>query len=268
MNKEALIHCIENYAPPCLQAEWDNSGIQIESCKEDFNHLAVMLDISQESLENALKIGADCILSHHPLAISPYFLNKNNALFNTITTLIKKDCLIYSAHTSLDSKFEGFSSWIANDFKLENVQELDTIHHFGAIGNVHKAISFDECIDILLKSMPFMQKESFRLIGNLANAKNTKIERIAFCTGSGSELYSLAQREKADIFITGDVKYHTALDAIDSINIKDAKQTLLLDVGHFSLEEEMMRRFASALASSLPIKVDFISSNNPFSIIK
>ncbi len=265
MEREKLINCIENYAPLQLQAEWDNSGIQIESNKKDFKHLAIMLDISRENLKKAQEIGADCILTHHPLSIAPYFLNKDNALFTIVSTLIKKDILLYSAHTSLDSKFNGFSSWIAQDFNLQNLQELDNTNHFGAIGNLEKAISFDECIDILLKAMPFMQKEDFRLIGALDKAKNKKIQKIAFCTGSGSDLYSLAQYENADIFITGDVKYHTALDSIDN---KDAPNTLLLDAGHFSLEEEMMRRFAHALSSSLPIKVDFISSNNPFSIIK
>ncbi len=265
MNKEKLINCIENYAPLQLQAEWDNSGIQIHSSKCEFTHLAVMLDISHENLKKALEAGADCILTHHPLALSSYFLNKDNALFDIVSKLIKNDCLLYSAHTSLDSKFNGFSSWLAEDFALSNLEELDNIHHFGAIGSLKKAISFEECVDTLLKSMPFIQKEDFRLIGNAQNVASKKIEKIAFCTGSGSKLYALAMQKKADIFITGDVKYHLALDVIEN---KDAHQTILLDAGHFSLEEEMMRRFASKLSSTLPIKVDFISSNNPFSILK
>ena len=59
----------------------------------------------------------------------------------------------------------------------------------------------------------------------------------------------------ADIFITGDVKYHTALDT----------QLCLFDVGHHSLEEEMMRRAAIHLQHVCPmLEVVFVPSASPF----
>ncbi len=80
------------------------------------------------------------------------------------------------------------------------------------------------------------------------------ISRVGYCTGSGSSLASDAFAMNADIFITGDVKYHTALDTTGSI----------IDVGHFSLEEEMMRRFALRLQEDLPdVRVTFIPAADP-----
>ena len=81
------------------------------------------------------------------------------------------------------------------------------------------------------------------------------IRRVAYCTGSGSSLLEEARAAGADIFITGDVKYHTALDT----------QLCLFDVGHHSLEEEMMRRAAIHLQHACPmLEVVFVPSASPF----
>ncbi len=264
MQKSNLIKQIEDNAPLGLQALWDFSGIQIESIREEFSHIAVMLDPTLETIEQAISLGADFILTHHPLSLSPYNLGKSDALFAIVQKLISNNVLLYSAHTSLDANFGGFSSWLASDLNLQNISELDLAEHFGVIGNLEKAISLDELYNKLLQSMPFISKNDFRLVGkNLAKEEilGLYVQRIAFCTGSGSGMYPIAREQGADIFITGDVKYHTALDISTDIS---SSSMLLLDVGHFSLEEEMMRRFSKYLESTLEIQVSFISSKNPF----
>jgi dinuclear metal center YbgI/SA1388 family protein len=65
------------------------------------------------------------------------------------------------------------------------------------------------------------------------------VRRVAYCTGSGGSLAGKAATAGADLLVTGDVKYHAALDS----------PLPMLDVGHFSLEEEMMRRFCALLES-------------------
>ncbi len=83
------------------------------------------------------------------------------------------------------------------------------------------------------------------------------VARVACCPGSGSSLLEKAEEAGANVFITGDVKYHAAQEA----------QIRVLDVGHFSLEEEMVRRFALLLEESMPeIRVSFFSSSDPFTI--
>ena len=80
------------------------------------------------------------------------------------------------------------------------------------------------------------------------------ISRLAYCTGSGSSLLREARAAGAQLFITGDVKYHTALEA----------EICLLDVGHHSLEEEMMRRMSGLLAQRLSgLNVVFVPSVSP-----
>jgi putative NIF3 family GTP cyclohydrolase 1 type 2 len=81
------------------------------------------------------------------------------------------------------------------------------------------------------------------------------ISTVAYCGGSGSTLIGNADRAGADVFITGDMKYHPAVEA----------SICVIDVGHFSLEEEMMRLFADELDKSLEgVEVKFFKGDDPF----
>lgn len=83
------------------------------------------------------------------------------------------------------------------------------------------------------------------------------IRRVAYTTGSGASLIPAAFAAGADVFICGDVKHHAAMEATG----------LVLDVGHFILEEEMMRLFATELQSDLgrEAEVRFFAGRSPFS---
>ena len=83
-----------------------------------------------------------------------------------------------------------------------------------------------------------------------------QVSRVACCPGAGGGMLPEVLRSGADVFITGDIKYHTALEA-------EAAGLRILDVGHFILEEEMMRRFAERLGRELPLPVRFFAGSDP-----
>ncbi|SKA93126.1 dinuclear metal center protein, YbgI/SA1388 family [Paucidesulfovibrio gracilis DSM 16080] len=83
------------------------------------------------------------------------------------------------------------------------------------------------------------------------------VRRVAYLPGSGASALDAALRSGADVFITGDVKYHAALDAVQA-------GLHVLDVGHFCLEEEMMRRFAGRLEQELEgVEIRFLPGVDP-----
>ncbi|MGE4291176.1 MAG: Nif3-like dinuclear metal center hexameric protein [Desulfovibrio sp.] len=87
-----------------------------------------------------------------------------------------------------------------------------------------------------------------------------QVRRVAYLPGSGASALEAALAAQADVFITGDVKYHQALDAAGA-------GLHVLDVGHFPLEEEMMRRFATELATALPgVELRFFPGRDPFAV--
>lgn len=92
----------------------------------------------------------------------------------------------------------------------------------GIIGNLEKPIILKDFFEIV------KEKLGVNVLRHNSSSLNTQIQRIAYCGGSGSFLINDAIRSKADIFITGDVKYHDFFDAQNSI--------VIADIGHFESE--------------------------------
>lgn len=83
-----------------------------------------------------------------------------------------------------------------------------------------------------------------------------EIKRIAICGGSGSFLLSQAIRQKADLFITGDFKYHEFFDA--------DKQIVIADIGHYESEQftsELIYRILTEKFVNFAVNVTKVYTN-------
>jgi dinuclear metal center YbgI/SA1388 family protein len=257
MQLAKLIDIIEQTAIPSLSAPWDKSGIQVAACNPEVRHMAVMLDATPDNILTALETGADFILAHHPLSLQPRFPDTTGTYHNILSLLFKNDLCLYSAHTSLDANPRGPAAWLADTLNLSGRDvlektgllpgETESCAGFGFVGNLPNLLSYEEfCLKLSLA----LEVKSWRGCGR----KPKLIRRVACCPGSGAEAIEIAARAGADVYITGDIKYHAALEA----------QIRVLDVGHFQLEEIMMRLFAGQLAGQAPeIKVSFLNGVDP-----
>ncbi len=250
MKPSEIITVIEKTAPPERALSWDVCGVQVAAFCEKVTHLAVLLDPTLPAIRAALAGGANFILSHHPLSMKPRFPNKADDYLTTLSLLLAHSCWLYSAHTSLDGNPHGPVRWLAKALALENIQVLEATdacgNGLGFIGDLPAYASFSAFCTSLAK---VLGKGSWQVCGPVQE----RVRRIACCPGSGSSLAHLAAEMGADVFITGDVKYHAALES----------PLCMLDVGHFCLEEEMMRQFAHELQQHLSIPVTFFPGFDP-----
>lgn len=119
---------------------------------------------------------------------------------------------------------------------------------FGEIGTLAEPMPW---ADFASKLAGLIKREAFTVSG----PQPELVTSVAYCGGSGSSLIGHAARGGADVFITGDMKYHPAVET----------PICVADVGHFSLEEEMMRRFAAELDTKLEgVDVQFFEGEDPF----
>lgn len=329
MKTADLIKKIEDTAFLCGAASWDNCGIQIPNESKEVRKLAVALDPTADTIQTAIAQGADFVLTHHPLLMKPRYLNKLDAHFSIVSSLIKNNVCLYSAHTSLDANPEGPAGWLARALDLQSCKLLSTTCSFepeaiafssaqGAVTDavrnkweklpyIHSVRNVEQMINVTynkehrstvlaqlaadLDTLPIFipstpdtgsQSLGFGTIGTLpkpvsfgifaeqlASVVNRDywvksgptpdtVSKVAYCTGSGSDFAPKAFALGADVFITGDVKYHSALDTTGCI----------LDVGHFSLEEEMMRQFALQLKAELnDIEIFFLPAQDPMRLV-
>lgn len=259
MKQEQIIAAVEKIAPLWAAASWDLSGLQIASSREKISRMAVFLDPRPAIISQALEMGSEFMVSHHPLTLKPVLPARLDAWRENLRLLLRANVALYAAHTSLDANLAGPAGWFGRKLNLRGLEVLEPIPcqnvqypqglGFGQIGDLPKPLPLAE-----------FRKEIMRLL-NIDFATicgpeaEGQIRRVACCPGSGGSMIELAQSRGAQLFITGDVKYHSALNA----------DIPVMDVGHHSLEEEMARLFAKQLEKELPgLDIVFIPSKSPF----
>ncbi|MGD8781179.1 MAG: Nif3-like dinuclear metal center hexameric protein [Ignavibacteria bacterium] len=117
-----LIKYMEDWAPPGVAWERDNTGLQIGSVKRKIKNILLSLELNKEVLNEALSKNCNFIFTHHPLIFNPIKkldLDKDEKS-QLVETIIKNDITVYSAHTNLDFTKDGVSFELANVLGLEN----------------------------------------------------------------------------------------------------------------------------------------------------
>jgi dinuclear metal center YbgI/SA1388 family protein len=257
MQLHDIINEIEKIAPLNGAASWDNSGMQLASHNDAVHILALCLDPSPAAIRCAIQLEAQLLVTHHPLLVAPRLPAVRDSFHEALSLLFRADMALYAAHTSLDVVMDGPAGWLAQELDLREMcvlepcpRQTSPLQGFGCAGTLPEPLSFDALLAELARHISL---DGASLSG-LPMERARPFRRIAYCPGSGSSLIQAAAEAGADAFITGDVKYHSALEA----------PLPLLDVGHHPLEEEMTRRFALLLRERLSgVDVHFISSTNP-----
>ena len=194
MNKYEIVRKIEEFAPLETQEKWDASGWIVELANNEVNKILFALTITDKVFEQAVTQNCDMIISHHPLFFVPLEYRKIN---------------MYCAHTNLDRAEGGTTDLIIKKLSLKKSYNDD----FVRVVELEKPISVEELKNKLLKISP-----KLRYVNNY---DAQEVQTIGFCAGSGSEFIG-----QTDAFVTGDLKFHTALDA----------KKVVFDIGHFESE--------------------------------
>jgi dinuclear metal center YbgI/SA1388 family protein len=332
MKIHEAIKILEDIVPLGLQESYDNSGLLVGESEDKVKAVLCTLDITPEVIDEAITLGANLIISHHPIIFEPITsLTGKNANERAILKAIRNNIAIYAAHTNLDNSSKGLNRMICEKLGLINYEILSPMEGYlfklvtfvpenhalklrealfragaGHIGN-YDSCSFNQSgkgtfragensnpfigekgklytedetrietivpkdriskvVDELKRSHPYeevaydiypltnrfaeaglgmigemndeMQLNDFlellkgvfglpviRYAGNIQK----QIKRVSVCGGSGIFLLNMAIHQKADAFLTGDIKYHQFFEAEDKI--------LVCDIGHYESEQ-------------------------------
>ena len=209
MNKYEIVKRIEDFAPLEMQEAWDSSGWVIDLPDAEVSKVLFALTVTDDVVEQAYKNGCNLIISHHPLFFVPLKYQGIN---------------IYCAHTNLDKTLGGTTDTLIKSLHLKS-----RIHNdFVRIVELENEMSVEF---LKLKLLPI--SPHLRIVNN---KKVKTIKTIGFCAGSGSEFIS---ETPCDAFVTGDLKYHTAVEA----------DKVIYDIGHFEseiLSVELLKQLSDA----------------------
>ena len=125
MKTRDIVNIIESFADPGIQESWDNSGLIIGDPGSEVSGVLLCLDVTEAILDEAIEIGYNMIVSHHPPVFSGLKrFSGRDPVGRLVTKAIKNDLIIYSAHTNLDQVQDGVSGRIASKLGLVDTKIL------------------------------------------------------------------------------------------------------------------------------------------------
>ena len=232
---------LDSISPFECQEKWDNSGLIVGSFNDKVKNVYISLDLDLKMIKNIKP--KSLIITHHPLIFSP--LKKiNNDSYSTkiLKKLIKKDICLISTHTNIDKSH-------LNMYVGREILGLDFVKVDDFILKAQ--------VDMSLKELQKFVKEKLN-IKVLRTVKSKKhIKTISLTTGAGM---SLLPYINTDCFLTGDIKYHEAMEAI-------ARDITLLDIGHYESEIHFVTLLDGLIKNYLKNndkKAIIMASQNPF----
>ena len=258
MKIKEIIAALERFAPLPLQDGFDNAGLQIGLTDAEATGALLCLDVTEAVIDEAIMLGYNLIVSHHPLIFRGYkSITGKDYVEQCIMKAIKNDIVIYSAHTNLDNAPEGVNFKIAEKIGLKNVQVLEVKEQScceemagaGVIGELDMPEGETEFLKRIKKTFEVGCIKHNKLTGR-------EVQRVAICGGAGAFLMPLAIRQQADVFITGEIKYHDYFGHDGEI--------LLAEIGHYESEQytkEIFQTIIREMFPGLPVQATRVNTN-------
>ena len=249
------MNALERFAPLPLQDGFDNAGLQIGLTEVEATGALLCLDVTEAVVDEAIALGFNLIVSHHPLLFHGLkHISGATYVERCALKAIKNDIVIYSAHTNLDNAPGGVNYKIAekiglHDVKILQPKELESTAGSGVIGMLDEPETELEFLKRIKKTFEVECLRHNKLTGRF-------IQKVALCGGAGSFLMPDAQRQGADVFITGEIKYHEFFDY--------DKGMLVAEIGHYESEQytkELLANIISENFPSLEIEITKINTN-------
>ncbi len=241
MNVNSIINLLNNEIKLKTHESWDNSGLQIGSIESNINKIMLTLDLSLEAAEHAHKEYVDLIITHHPFFFSSIKkIDTDTYDGKIIKMLIANNINLYSMHTSYDMAEKGVNYDLARKLNIDNYQVLHPINidksGYGGIGEIEP---------VNIRDYAQFVKEALELehVKLYCDNEEKVVKKVAFCGGAGSEFIEDAINLKADLYITGDIKYHQAQTAIKN-------NLCIIDAGHYNTEVGSMETLIEVLEKS------------------
>lgn len=219
-----IIGLIENFAPLETMENWDNSGFQVNLHQEEVSKVLLALNVTENSVNQAIMQGCDMIISHHPLIFSPL----KNIEEPFILKAIQNNIQIYSAHTNLDKAKGGTTDKLIEKLGFDNPKSFNDFVKTIELEEPLKLFEIAERVKIAL-AIPFIK---------VAANTDKAISKIAIGAGSCGGFIPDFSGQDIDLFITGEVKYHEALEVQD---------IAVFDLGHFYSEKYVTEIFKDIL---------------------
>ena len=256
MKCSEIIELIEKEFPVEYAESWDNTGFQIGNREKDVKNIFVAMDVTDETIEEAIRLGADMIVTHHPMIFSPLSSVTSDTINGRrVLKMIENGICYMSTHTNYDScRMADLAAARLEMTECVALEEIKDGIGIGKVGKLPKAMTLRECALFVKErfSIP-----SVRFFGNA----DKEVVIAGICPGSGKSLVKDCHAKGAEVYITGDIDHHTGIDQVD-----DALP--IIDAGHYGIEHIYIEDMYQFLQETCPdVEVSKAEIVHPFEVV-
>ncbi|MDY6054326.1 Nif3-like dinuclear metal center hexameric protein [Micrococcus sp.] len=250
-----VLEAMERLWPRGLAESWDAVGPVAGRPGAEVRHILWAVDPVQAVVEEAVEVGADLLVTHHPLLLrgvsSVAAVGHAGAAKGALLhTLIEHGVALVAAHTNADSAVDGVSDAIARRLGLQDLRPLAPTEEgadtgIGRVGELADPVTLAEFARTVADTVP-RTAAGVRAAGD----PGQPVRRVAVCGGAGDSLFDAVRRADADVYLTSDLRHHPASEARETALLGDGRPALV-DVAHWASESLWLEDGAAALAAEL-----------------
>lgn len=255
-----MIAQLQMVAPEDFAQEWDNVGLLVGDRKQDITKVFIALDADEAAIAQAKAVGAQLLLTHHPLIFSPLKkVNCDHFISARVVELLRSQMSYYAMHTNFDAAKMGELAaermGLTVEAPLADIFTRDGKDYgIGVVGCLKEPES--------LGGLCAVVKDAFGLDSvKLFRAEVGSISRVAICPGSGKSTIRDAIAAGAQVLITGDIDHHSGIDAV-------AQGLSIIDAGHYGIEHIFIGYMEQYFKEHIPgVEVFAQQRRDPFIVL-
>ena len=241
---------VETLWPMSGAASWDAAGLLSGDLAAPVSSIHLAVDAVLDTADEALNLGADLLLVHHPLLFGGVTtVSQDRYKGAVLSRLIKADCALIAAHTNADVVESGTSGTFAALLNLQGVTPIEPSdvagRGLGRVGPLGETTTLGRLARLLGEVLP-ATASGIRVSGEF----DAPITTVALCGGAGDSYLNHPAVLAADVYITSDLRHHTASEFRETARLTGGPA--LIDVSHWASEWLWLASAASELRAALP----------------
>ncbi len=225
---QRVLQALQEIAPLEYAEDWDNVGLLLEPVPRDRQNVSSILltiDLTEPVIAEACELSSQLVVAYHPPIFHPLSrLTQADPRHRLLLRAIGARIAVYSPHTALDAAPDGVNDWLADGLPAGRRASIGSsssspsgtdVPESSPVGQ-GRMLELDEPVvldEIINRVKQHLGLDSLRVAAARGHAEGVKIQRIALCAGSGTQVVSGTD---AQVYLTGEMGHHDVLAALEA----------------------------------------------------
>lgn len=262
-----VVALLDRRYPPSGAEDWDAVGTVCGDPRQPVRRVLLAIDATSAVVDEALAWGADLLLTHHPLLLrGVHSVAATTFKGDLVHRLVRGGCALHAAHTNADAVAGGVPESLALALGLVDLVPLvpaggatadggaEGLTGAGRVGRLPEPTTLRAFAERVAETLP-RTAQGVRVAGDL----DAVVTRVAVVGGSGDSFFDAVRAAGADVYVTGDLRHHPALElrqraefeAVAAGLDRSGGRPFLVDVAHSASEWPWLARAAELLAGDV-----------------